>query len=283
MAPRKQKKPKIKCRGPRKKDGGPCQHLVSEIDERCPIHLGLPAVPPGRRLTEYANKKPPKKRRPPASTPSPARPAAQVPAGNRSSQSPSSPNRDEIKQKMIDEAVEYCTEAWKEGPLAAAANRAAGYATEEVWNRLTKDWSGRNCKGLARLAELILAGKAWIHEKLGLLAKVLLRMLGVPKIVEVFAGQAISKIPLPIDHKATILARGLQVTGIAVCFLNDKPLNRCECFIDLVLSEGKERVKQLVCDAAVDWVNMSLHLKDESALPDPLPSPLRGPASTTHP
>lgn len=37
------------------------------------------------------------------------------------------------------------------------------------------------------------------------------------------------------------VARGVQVTGILLCVMDNRDLTKCECFIDLAKAETKER------------------------------------------
>lgn len=43
------------------------------------------------------------------------------------------------------------------------------------------------------------------------------------------------------------------MTGIYVCLAAGRDLTDCECFIDVVKSEGKKRVKALMLAAMDDW------------------------------
>ena len=54
----------------------------------------------------------------------------------------------------------------------------------------------------------------------------------------------------------TAVARGVQVAGILLCVMDGRDLARCECFVDLALTETKERVKQILICAMTDWTNL---------------------------
>lgn len=45
--------------------------------------------------------------------------------------------------------------------------------------------------------------------------------------------------------------------GILLCISQGIPLNRCQSFIDLALTETKERVKQIMVGAMEDWKSPS--------------------------
>ncbi|MET8278090.1 hypothetical protein [Micromonospora sp. NPDC005174] len=154
------------------------------------------------------------------------------------------------------EAVDYFEATLAVGAVDAAVAQAARYAGDGVWNRLTVDWSGRNCKGLARLARAALDGKDWLHDRIGDLVGFLLEWLSTPRIVRVFGKEIAKRLPLPWDQQLVAVSRGMQIAGIAVCMINGRELTKCECFIDVVIEEGKERVRQLMDWAARDWRNL---------------------------
>ncbi|WP_326560021.1 hypothetical protein [Micromonospora sp. NBC_01796] len=157
---------------------------------------------------------------------------------------------------LIAEAVSYVQATVAVGAADAAVVRAAGYAGDRVWSRLTDDWSGRNCKGLARLARAALDGKDWLHGRIGDLVGLLLELLGTPRVARDFGKEVAKRIPLPWDQQLVAVARGMQIAGIAVCVVNGRNLAKCDCFIDVVVNEGKERVRQLMEWAAKDWRNL---------------------------
>ncbi|MFV2105094.1 hypothetical protein [Micromonospora sp. LOL_015] len=142
------------------------------------------------------------------------------------------------------------------GAAEAAVAQAASYAGDKVWVRLTDDWSGRNCKGLARLARAALDGKDWLHGLIGDLVGFLLELLSTPRVARAFGKEIAKRIPLPWDQQLVAVSRGMQIAGIAVCMINGRDLLKCECFVDVVVNEGKERVRQLMDWAAKDWRNL---------------------------
>ena len=60
-----------------------------------------------------------------------------------------------------------------------------------------------------------------------------------------------------VDEKTAVIARGLQMIGIAMCVARGIPLERCQCFIDLALAETKEQVKEKLATALGDWAEPS--------------------------
>jgi hypothetical protein len=59
------------------------------------------------------------------------------------------------------------------------------------------------------------------------------------------------------DAKLVATARGVQVTGVLLCLANGDDLTRCQCFIDLALTETKTRVKKVLVAAMTDWTGLA--------------------------
>ncbi|MER0243496.1 hypothetical protein AAHZ94_16040 [Streptomyces sp. HSW2009] len=114
----------------------------------------------------------------------------------------------------------------------------------------------RGCADIARLARSILNGKDQLHAAVGRFAAGFFAALGRPRIERVFAQELASRIPLPIDAQLTAAARGLQIAGIYTCLVNGHPLADCACLHDVLTTEGKERLHQLVRGATGDWQNL---------------------------
>ncbi len=49
------------------------------------------------------------------------------------------------------------------------------------------------------------------------------------------------------------VARGVQIADILLCVMDNRDLTKCECFIDLAMTETKEQVKQMLVAAMSDW------------------------------
>jgi len=140
-------------------------------------------------------------------------------------------------------------DGWQE----AVADRATTYVTEPTWERLFRRHGRRRCRLLADIADAILTGKRKMHDLVGWSAGWLLGLLGAGALERQVARELASKIPLPPDAKLIATARGVQVTGVVVCLSAGEDLARCQCFIDLSLSEAKTRVKALLIAATEDW------------------------------
>jgi hypothetical protein len=161
------------------------------------------------------------------------------------------------QQKKVETAISYTADIVLSGRLQAIPDRAVQYVSEQTWNRLTRRWSRRHCTGLAELARQILAGKSWLHKKTADLFGKLLRLCGVGDIERRFAEEIVKNLPFPyLDQKIAIAARALQVTGIFICIMGGHDLRNCACFVDLVLKEGKEKLKQLMIAATNDWAHL---------------------------
>ena len=109
------------------------------------------------------------------------------------------------------------------------------------------------CDDLAQLARSILAGKDRLHDVVGRAAGSLFGLLGRPKIERVFAQELARRIPLPVDSQLSAAARGLQIAGIYICIVGNRDLADCACLRDVLRSEGKERLRQLMQGAMDDW------------------------------
>jgi hypothetical protein len=47
------------------------------------------------------------------------------------------------------------------------------------------------------------------------------------------------------------------VTGVLLCLVSGDDLTRCQCFIDLALSETKTQVKKILVAAINDWTGLA--------------------------
>jgi hypothetical protein len=70
------------------------------------------------------------------------------------------------------------------------------------------------------------------------------------------------RIPLPIDAKLSAAARGLQVAGIYVCFVNKRMLADCACLQDILKEKGKSQLENLMHGALDDWSGLPARMKD---------------------
>jgi hypothetical protein len=217
-------------------------------------------VPPGRRLTEYMDR-PAKKAR--AAKPRKAtvrRPPAKKQAAPAAQAGAAIPRKK--RDAIIEEAFEYFSEVLDGNLIDAAASNAADYVGAKIWSELTRDWSGRNCRWLARLARRALNGMDWLHGWVARIVVFLLELFGLPRIVCLFGRTLAKRIPLPGGHELKMVARGMQIAGIVICILDGRDLRKCSCFVDVVLEEGKERLQRLMEKAAGDWRDLDILMTD---------------------
>ena len=167
------------------------------------------------------------------------------------------PTRRELEKKRVEEAARFCADSVSTTWQDAVADRISDYA-EATWERLKRSRRRRNCKALARLAAAVLEGKQKIHQLVGRSSGWIAGLWGADDFTRAFAADLAANIPLgPIDAKAVAVARGLQISGIVLCIMDNKDLTECECFIDLALTETKERVQQLLVAGMSDWIGLA--------------------------
>ncbi|MEV5632325.1 hypothetical protein [Micromonospora tulbaghiae] len=165
--------------------------------------------------------------------------------------------RQRREQERVQKAADFCASVLTDGWVEVVSDRATDYVTEETWKRLFSRRRRRRCKLLARMAGAILAGKKKLHDLVGAVAAWLASLLGGNRVVQSFARELASRIPLPPDAKMIATARGLQVAGVLLCVINGDDLTRCQCFIGLALEETKTQVKKILVAALEDWTGLA--------------------------
>lgn len=159
----------------------------------------------------------------------------------------------------INEAADFCMATINDGMMEAAADKIAGRVSLDTWNVLRRRWGRFRCKWLARLAQRILDTKTRIHE---IVADVAMLKWGNPLHTpeRLFAHQLIKNLPIPVvDDHCIVTARGLRLTGICLCWIEEIPLTKCACFQPLALEFTKERVKSLLVASGNDWIKEVLN------------------------
>ncbi len=221
-----------------------CRRRVKEAGVRCYQHSGLPAGGP----------RPAPKRR--------KGPEVLLPAGHR----PSPKGRDagpdlsstpsELspeQQERVEECAAFCLDLVNDGWANTVADRAKGILTRSSWDRLFGERRAMDCKALAELARALLAVKEKFDERVGEAVDQALARAGSGRVERAIARELVKRIPNPVNDQMVVMARGLQMLGIAVCVLADRPLSHCQSFIDLSLHESKERLKKLMAEALQEW------------------------------
>ena len=118
-----------------------------------------------------------------------------------------------------------------------------------------------DCKQIAALAKALIDGKEKLHDLIGEAGGWLTEKLRGQGLECIVAKELAKKIPIPIvDEKTAVVARGLQMIGISRCLARGIPLERCQCFIDLALTETKEQVKEKLAAALGDWAQPSVKM-----------------------
>jgi hypothetical protein len=124
---------------------------------------------------------------------------------------------------------------------------------EKTVDLLTEDWDGTQCDELAKAARKLLGLKSLFQKFLGYLVTRIMASLGHGDQVSGFAGELVKAVPVPWFAKVAAAARIIQLTGIWLCFINDRKLADCECMTDLVKFESIEVLGALLAAGAQDW------------------------------
>jgi hypothetical protein len=95
-----------------------------------------------------------------------------------------------------------------------------------------------------------------VHKTVGKAAGWAAGVLGASDPAQAFYEELMSRIPLPTDAKMIAAARGVQIAGILLCVMDGRNLTKCECFIDLAMTETKERVNRILVAAMSDWTGL---------------------------
>ncbi len=162
------------------------------------------------------------------------------------------------EQDRVERAVAFCADTVTESWESAVGAQVVDCISPETWNRLFGGHRDQTCKALADTAKALLDGKEALHEFVGSVAEGLAEDVGLEPVDRAVVKELAKRIPIPvIDQKIVMIARSLQMIGILLCLGEGRPLNRCQCFIDLALAESKECVKQIVTDAMEDWATRS--------------------------
>jgi hypothetical protein len=108
------------------------------------------------------------------------------------------------------------------------------------------------------MARTILKAKDQVHQLAAELASQAASVAGVRGAALEFTRELVKSIPIvPVDAKLTAAARAIQMAGIALCLIEGRPLAKCDCFIDLALTETKERVSQILQTRLANWAELA--------------------------
>jgi hypothetical protein len=209
----------------------PCRRRVRDDAVRCYQH-GKGVVPHQRPL--YT---------PPGGIPIIQRQSEPEPARVPPRRSKLTKEEQERVEKTAEFVSDVVVDRWKSA-VAEQAKTLLG--DDKTWNRLFGRHRNRDCKALARAAKQLLDVKKALHQALGDGATAIVKQSGGGSVEQAMASALAMKIPIPGEEQVVLVARGLQIVGIAICLHARRPLTRCQCFIDLALSETKERVKTIL-------------------------------------
>jgi hypothetical protein len=168
---------------------------------------------------------------------------------------PSKPRRQQkLSVAAKHEAAKICADAIVgQGVLAAFDAQIADYVSSELIDKLSKNWDGKQCDELAKLARGLLTVKGYFYRIIQIALNWLMLKLGYGDTARIFACQLVCALPVAWYAKLVTAARILQITGICLCFANDRKLTECECLHDLVLFEGKDAIGRLMTAAVNNW------------------------------
>jgi hypothetical protein len=140
-----------------------------------------------------------------------------------------------------------------QGVLSAFETQITEYVSEELIDELSRNWDGRQCEELAEVAKQLLAVRSYFYKVIQIIVSWIMQKLGYGDLARFFVCQLVTALPVAWYAKLVAAARILQVTGICLCFINDRSLTECKCLHDLVLFESKEAITRLMTAAVHDW------------------------------
>jgi hypothetical protein len=231
----KYKPPARRLCGAPTRDGTPCQRPLTGSRKGCDKHPGGRGRVPTTRAARGSG---PISRRPRPKNEEVARAWAEL-----------TPEEQRRVEAVADFVVDVVAEDW----AAAVASRASDSLDPKTWNRLFVRRSRRDCRSLARAAAALLEGKKKLHAFVGSVGARAMSALNVEPIAVAVARQLAARIPIPLlDAKVVTVARAMQIIGIAMCVSQRRPLERCQCFIDLSQTETQNVIKRVLEDMLRD-------------------------------
>jgi hypothetical protein len=151
------------------------------------------------------------------------------------------------------EAATLCADAiLGQGVLTAFESQITGLVSKKAIDELTRNWDGKQCDEIAKIARALLGVRGYFTKVLQIIADWLLVKAEAGDMARFIARQLVTAVPVPWNVKLAAAARILQVTGICLCFANDR-LMECRCLEDLVLCEGMAAINRLMTAAIHDW------------------------------
>ena len=151
------------------------------------------------------------------------------------------------------EAANLCAAAiLNQNVFTAFESQITDFVDTKLVDELTKSWNGKQCDELAKIARELLGVSSYLHKILQVIADWLLMKAGYGDIPRLIVRQLVVAIPVPWTAKLVVAARVIQISGMCLCFANDR-LFECKCLHDLVQFEGMQAIGRLMTSAIHDW------------------------------
>lgn len=174
--------------------------------------------------------------------------------------------RREVGARVRSEAARLCADAITTRNLdATLIDKLAELVSDNTVERLLGEWDGALCKELAEVAQTMLSARGYLNRLLQYVINHLMRFLGYGDFSRAFACELVTAIPVPLIAKITAAARVIQVTGICLCFINERSLADCECMIDIIKFESKEMLNMLLLVELSNWREMVVEVAENGA------------------
>jgi hypothetical protein len=172
-------------------------------------------------------------------------------------------------QSEKDQAAKLCADAIAGHEISQDfQDKITDIVSESVVERLTEKWDGKQCKKLAKSARRLLMTRSIIRQLAAYLVNPLMLALGYQSPARMFVCELVCRMPVPWYSKIAAAARVIQLSGICLCYANNRELTECECMIDLVRYEAKEGVGRLMTAGFDDWHEIAERVRPPtSALP----------------
>lgn len=232
----------------------------------CRFHGGPGALHPAPRRPARPQVSSPSRRRPAASgspwksasLASPVSSSRQAPPELRPVRPVRRPRLSPHERERVQAAADFCADVVADGSWEQVVADRLTDRAGDAWQRLTRSRRRRNCKKLAQMARTILKAKDQIHQLAAELAGQAASVADVRGAALDFTRELVKRVPIgPVDAKLTATARAIQMAGIVLCLIEERPMNRCDCFIDLALAETKERVSQILETRLANWAELA--------------------------
>ena len=208
--------------------------------QRSAVRVSKPPSSP-RKANKSRPSRPPGKPSPPRKPPSKKR-------------NPNLPLRGPLSLAEKREAAQLCEAAIVTNDVISVfQSQVLDLVSDKVVSELTKDWDGRQCKHIAKLARSLLDVKNYFYEILADIVNWAAGKLGWGSTARIFACQFVNLVPALGLAKIIAAGRILQLSGICLCVMDGRSLVDCECLHDLVIFETKEAINRLMMAAGHDW------------------------------